>query len=175
MQYEMNLIISGGTGSGKTECFLLPLFAQLARESATWDAVETKYPPESTIQGRVVNVMPYGAFVEILPGQDGLLHISEVAFERIPDIRDRLAEGDQIKVKIIDIDGYDRIKLSHRAVLEDEMRERGEEVPERPSREPERDRGGPRDRDRDRRGGRGGNDRRGGRSNDRRGGRGGGR
>jgi polyribonucleotide nucleotidyltransferase len=132
--------------------------------------------------GEVKRIEPYGAFVEILPGQDGLLHISEVAFERIPDIRDRLAEGDQIKVKIIDIDGYDRIKLSHRAVLEDEMRERGEEVPERPSREPERDRdrdrggrGGSRDRDRDRRGGRSSNDRRGGRSSDRRGGRGGSR
>jgi len=62
--------------------------------------------------GEVKRIEPYGAFVEILPGQDGLLHISEVAFERIPDIRDRLSEGDKIKVKIIDIDGYDRISSS---------------------------------------------------------------
>jgi polyribonucleotide nucleotidyltransferase len=98
--------------------------------------------------GVAKRIEPYGAFVEILPGQDGLLHISEIAMERIPDIRDVLNEGDTIKVRIIDIDGNDRIKLSHRVMLEDEARSRGEEVPERdPVSRPERRGGRPGERD----------------------------
>ncbi len=98
--------------------------------------------------GVVKRIEPYGAFVEILPNQDGLLHISELALERIPDIRDVLSEGDPIRVRIIDIDSNDRIKLSKRVILEDEARARGEEIPQRSA--PPRDEG----RDRDRRGGR---------------------
>jgi polyribonucleotide nucleotidyltransferase len=119
-------------------------------------------------QGVVKRIEPYGAFVEILPNQDGLLHISELALERIPDIRDVLAEGDELRVRIIDIDANDRIKLSRRVILEEEARARGEEIPERTPPP-----------DGDRRGGRpggGGRDRRSGRGGDRsrRGGRGGG-
>jgi polyribonucleotide nucleotidyltransferase len=109
--------------------------------------------------GVVRRIEPYGAFVEILPNQDGLVHISELALERIPDIRDVLTEGDEIKVRIIDIDANDRIKLSRRVILEDEARARGEEIPERDTRPPSDRRGG-------RPGGRGGrDDRRGGRNN----------
>ncbi len=118
-------------------------------------------------EGEVKRLEPYGAFVEITPNQDGLLHISEVSMERIPDIRDVLTEGDTVRVRIIDIDANDRIKLSRRVILEEEARARGEEIPERapaPSRD---DRRGGRGRD-DRRGGRGGRGR-----DDRRGGRGG--
>ncbi len=133
----------------------------------------TKQPEVGEVyDGVVKRLEPYGAFVEILPGQDGLLHISEVSTERIPDIRDVLALGDTIKVKIIGIDGNDRIKLSHRVLIEEEDRARrraaGEDVPEP---EPE-DR-----RRRDDRGGRGGrphrdrNDRSRGRSGNRGGGR----
>ncbi len=101
-------------------------------------------------EGVVRRIEPYGAFVEILPNQDGLVHISELALERIPDIRDVLTEGDTLRVRIIDIDANDRIKLSRRVILEDEARERGEEIPRR-SAPP---------RDSDRRGGRGGRPRR---------------
>ncbi len=88
-------------------------------------------------------IEPYGAFVEILPGRDGLVHISELSLERIPDIRDVLNEGDELRVRIIDIDANDRIKLSRRVILEDEARERGEEIPERDTSPPRRDdRGG---------------------------------
>ncbi len=100
-------------------------------------------------------IEPYGAFVEILPGRDGLVHISELALERIPDIRDVLSEGDELRVRIIDIDANDRIKLSRRVILEDEARARGEEIPERDTRPP-RD---------NRRGGRPGGGRGGGRDN----------
>ncbi len=106
--------------------------------------------------GVVKRLEPYGAFVEILPNQDGLVHISEVAMERIPDIRDVLTLGDTMRVRIIDIDGQDRIKLSRRVILEDEARERGEDIPER---DPVGDRRGGRPsggggRGRDQRGGR---------------------
>ncbi len=113
-------------------------------------------------EGTVKRIEPYGAFVEILPNQDGLVHISELALERIPDIRDVLSEGDTLKVRIIDIDANDRIKLSRRVILEDEARARGEEIPERSGggeRHGGRPGGGdrrPRRGDRDRRGGRGG-------------------
>ncbi|MGD8441453.1 MAG: S1 RNA-binding domain-containing protein, partial [Holophagae bacterium] len=82
-------------------------------------------------EGVAKRIEPYGAFVEILPGQDGLLHISEISMERIPDIRDAINEGDTVKVRIIDIDSNDRIKLSRRVILEDEARDRGEDVAER--------------------------------------------
>jgi len=110
-------------------------------------------------EGVVKRIEPYGAFVEILPNQDGLVHISEISMERIPDIRDVVNEGDTMKVRIIDIDSNDRIKLSRRVILEDEARERGEDIPARdPLRREGRPSGG-RDRrsggrDRDRRGGR---------------------
>jgi polyribonucleotide nucleotidyltransferase len=104
-------------------------------------------------EGVVKRIEPYGAFVEILPNQDGLLHISELAMERTPDIRDVLSEGDTLRVRIIDIDSNDRIKLSRRVILEDEARARGEEIPERSPapREGDRRGGRPRRGDRQRR------------------------
>jgi polyribonucleotide nucleotidyltransferase len=92
--------------------------------------------------GIVRRIEPYGAFVEILPGHDGLVHISELSLERIPDIRDVLTEGDELKVRIIDIDANDRIKLSRRVILEDEARARGEEIPERETSPPRDNRRG---------------------------------
>ncbi|HHQ47255.1 MAG TPA: polyribonucleotide nucleotidyltransferase, partial [Acidobacteria bacterium] len=100
-------------------------------EAAARQAIEiieglTREPKVGEVyDGIVKRLEPYGAFVEILPNQDGLLHISEVSMERIPDIRDVLSLGDTIKVKIIGIDGNDRIKLSHRVLLEEEARARG--------------------------------------------------
>ncbi len=108
--------------------------------------------------GIVRRIEPYGAFVEILPDHDGLVHISELSLERIPDIRDVLTEGDELKVRIIDIDANDRIKLSRRVILEDEARDRGEDIPERETRPPRDNRRGGRPG-----GGRGGGRDRGGR------------
>ena len=113
--------------------------------------------------GIVKRIEPYGAFVEITPNQDGLLHISEVSMERIPDIRDVMTEGDVLRVRIIDIDANDRIKLSKRVILEDEARARGEDIPDR---DPNDRRGGRPGGRNDRRGG--GRDRRGGGGRDRR-------
>jgi polyribonucleotide nucleotidyltransferase len=75
-----------------------------------------------TYVGTVNRIVDFGAFVEIFPGTDGLLHISEIADRRIRDVRDELKEGQQIMVKCIGKDG-NKIKLSRKAVLHDENRE----------------------------------------------------
>ena len=77
-----------------------------------------------TYLGKVVRLADFGAFVEILPGTDGLLHISEVAEHRIKDIRDELKEGDQILVKVLSIEG-NRIRLSRKAILKEQRAKMG--------------------------------------------------
>src|ERR1044071_3969150 len=77
-----------------------------------------------TYVGTVSRIVDFGAFVEIFPGTDGLLHISEIADRRIRDVRDELKEGQQIMVKCIGKDG-NKIKLSRKAVLHDESRQAG--------------------------------------------------
>ena len=69
-----------------------------------------------TYRGRVVSVKDFGAFVEILPGQEGLCHVSELSDEYVRNVGDVVRVGDQIDVKVLDIDGQDRIRLSKRAV-----------------------------------------------------------
>jgi polyribonucleotide nucleotidyltransferase len=69
-----------------------------------------------TYLGKVVRIADFGAFVEIFPGTDGLLHISEIAEQRIRQVRDELNEGDQVMVKVVGIEG-NKIKLSRKAVL----------------------------------------------------------
>jgi polyribonucleotide nucleotidyltransferase len=72
-----------------------------------------------TYLGKVVRLADFGAFVEIFPGTDGLLHISEIAEHRIKDVRDELHEGDQILVKVLALEG-NRIKLSRKAILREQ-------------------------------------------------------
>jgi polyribonucleotide nucleotidyltransferase len=72
-----------------------------------------------TYLGKVVRLVDFGAFVEIFPGTDGLLHISEIAETRIKDVRDELKEGDQILVKVLALEG-NKIKLSRKAVLKEQ-------------------------------------------------------
>jgi polyribonucleotide nucleotidyltransferase len=72
-----------------------------------------------TYLGKVVRLVEFGAFVEIFPGTDGLLHISEVSENRIRNVRDELKEGDQILVKVLALEG-NKIKLSRKAVLREQ-------------------------------------------------------
>jgi polyribonucleotide nucleotidyltransferase len=72
-----------------------------------------------TYLGKVVRLVDFGAFVEIFPGTDGLLHISEIAENRIKEVRDELKEGDQILVKVLAMEG-NKIKLSRKAVLREQ-------------------------------------------------------
>jgi polyribonucleotide nucleotidyltransferase len=68
--------------------------------------------------GTVKKIMDFGAFVEILPRVDGLVHISQLDRRRVENVRDVLKEGDTVKVKVIDIDRQGRIKLSRKALLD---------------------------------------------------------
>jgi polyribonucleotide nucleotidyltransferase len=71
-----------------------------------------------TYMGKVERITDFGAFVEIMPGLDGLLHVSEIAHYRVKDVRDELREGDQVLVKVINIDPSGKIRLSRKALIE---------------------------------------------------------
>jgi polyribonucleotide nucleotidyltransferase len=79
-----------------------------------------------TYLGKVQRITDFGAFVEVLPGLDGLLHVSEIALHRVKDVRDELKEGEQLLVKVINIDPSGKIRLSRKALLQPEGAE-GEE------------------------------------------------
>jgi polyribonucleotide nucleotidyltransferase len=130
--------------------------ANLAAAEAARQAIEeiTAVPElGKTYLGTVQRIADFGAFVEILPGTDGLLHVSEIADYRVRDVRDELHEGQQLLVKVINVDPSGKIRLSRRAVLKDERgetdeedrqpdfdREPREERPQRPGRPGNRDR-----------------------------------
>jgi polyribonucleotide nucleotidyltransferase len=114
----------------------------------------TKEPEVGEIYlGKVVRIMPYGAFVEIIPGKDGFVHISELADYRVERVEDVVSIGDEINVMVIEVDRQGKVGLSRKAVLTGEM----------PPPRAERERGGGGYRggggDRDRGGYRGGGDR----------------
>ncbi|MDR1991073.1 MAG: polyribonucleotide nucleotidyltransferase [Acidobacteriaceae bacterium] len=73
-----------------------------------------------TYLGKVQRITDFGAFVEIMPGTDGLLHVSEIANHRVKDVRDELKEGEQVMVKVINIDPTGKIRLSRKALLSPE-------------------------------------------------------
>jgi len=118
-------------------------------------------------KGKVKSITSFGAFVEIMPGKEGLLHISEISWNRLQTVEEELTEGQEIEVKLLDMDRDGKMKLSRRALLP-----KPEGMPDRPERSSE-DRPPRRD---DNRGGdhRGGGDRRDNRGGDRRDNRGGG-
>jgi polyribonucleotide nucleotidyltransferase len=70
-------------------------------------------------EGKVVRLMDFGAFVNILPGKDGLVHISQISDERVANVSDKLSEGDVVKVKVLEVDKQGRIRLSMKAVESD--------------------------------------------------------
>jgi polyribonucleotide nucleotidyltransferase len=72
-------------------------------------------------EGKVAKIMDFGAFVNILPGKDGLVHISQISEERVEHVSDKLSEGDVVKVKVLEVDRQGRIRLSMKAVAEDEV------------------------------------------------------
>ena len=70
--------------------------------------------------GKVVRIADFGAFVNIMPGTDGLVHISQIVAERVNNVRDFLNEGDDVIVKVLDIDNRNRVKLSMKEITEEE-------------------------------------------------------
>jgi len=71
-------------------------------------------------EGKVAKIMDFGAFVNILPGKDGLVHISQISDERVENVTDKLSEGDVVKVKVLEVDRQGRIRLSMKAITEEE-------------------------------------------------------
>jgi polyribonucleotide nucleotidyltransferase len=87
----------------------------------------TMEPEVGTIyEGKVVKTTDFGAFVQIVPGTDGLVHISQLANHRVGKVTDVVKEGDMLKVKVLEISKDGKIRLSHKAVLEDEQKTDGQ-------------------------------------------------
>jgi polyribonucleotide nucleotidyltransferase len=78
--------------------------------------------------GKVVRLAEFGAFVELFPGTDGLLHISEIAEHRVKEVKDELREGDQVMVKVLAIEG-NRIKLSRKALIREQKAKLAQPTP----------------------------------------------
>ncbi|WP_037089303.1 polyribonucleotide nucleotidyltransferase, partial [Rhodanobacter sp. OR444] len=76
--------------------------------------------PGRIYEGRVAKLMDFGAFVTIMPGKDGLVHVSQISDERVEKVSDKLKEGDIVKVKVLEVDKQGRIRLSMKAVTEEE-------------------------------------------------------
>ena len=89
-------------------------------EDNPWEQLKTEYPVGSTFHAPVVSITKFGAFVRILPGVDGLVHISEISNERVEKVSDVLKVGDMVDVKLLDVD-FDkkRISLSMKALLDE--------------------------------------------------------
>ena len=79
-----------------------------------------------TYTGKVQRITDFGAFVEVLPGVDGLLHVSEIANYRVKDVRDELKEGEQVLVKVINIDPAGKVRLSRKVLLNESKAEQPE-------------------------------------------------
>jgi polyribonucleotide nucleotidyltransferase len=89
--------------------------------------------PGTIYTGKVASIVDFGAFVTFMPGKDGLVHVSEIKNERVENVRDVLSEGQEVKVKLLEVDQRGKVRLSMRLVDQ----ETGEELPDtRPPREP---------------------------------------
>ena len=96
-----------------------------------WDDAQERYPEGSIVEGKVVRITEFGAFVELQPGLDGLVHISQCALNRVAKVEDAVQVGELVRVKVLSVDTEKkRISLSIRQVLEDEAFNYGEELPE---------------------------------------------
>jgi len=74
--------------------------------------------PGRIYDGKVAKLMDFGAFVTILPGRDGLVHISQISNDRVERVSDKLKEGDLVRVKVLEVDRQGRVRLSMRDVSE---------------------------------------------------------
>ncbi|MDR1037589.1 MAG: polyribonucleotide nucleotidyltransferase [Deltaproteobacteria bacterium] len=97
------------------------------KANAAIEAIRKRTDPRTNLpeigriyEGKVVKIVDFGAFVEVMPGVDGLCHISQLARERLKNVRDAVSEGDIIRVKVLEIDKFNKIRLSRRVVLEEE-------------------------------------------------------
>ena len=84
------------------------------------EQITSDVEPGRIYEGKVAKIMDFGAFVTILPGKDGLVHVSQISSERVEKVSDKLSEGDVVKVKVLEVDKQGRIRLSMKAVEEGE-------------------------------------------------------
>ncbi len=84
------------------------------------EQITSDVEPGRIYEGKVAKIMDFGAFVTILPGKDGLVHVSQISNERVEKVSDKLKEGDMVKVKVLEVDKQGRIRLSIKAVEEGE-------------------------------------------------------
>jgi len=82
--------------------------------------------PGQIFESKVIKIMNFGAFVSLTPGRDGLVHISQLSHERVENVTDVVKEGDMVKVKVLEVDKQGRIRLSMKAVKEDEQKDKEE-------------------------------------------------
>jgi len=106
---------------------------QIAAARAWIMGIVAEPEPGQIYTGKVANIVDFGAFVTFMPGKDGLVHVSEIKNERVENVRDVLEEGQEVKVKLLEVDQRGKVRLSMRVVDQ----ETGEELPDtRPPREP---------------------------------------
>ncbi len=95
-----------------------------------WDVAEEKYPVGAIVEGKVVRITTFGAFVELEPGLDGLVHISQCALRRIAKVEDAVEVGSIVRVKVLGVDlAAKRISLSIREAMEEEAFNYSDEIP----------------------------------------------
>ena len=110
-----------------------------------WDGVEQKLAKGDVVEGTVKRLTDFGAFVEVLPGIDGLVHVSQISHKRIENPKEALTVGQEVTVKVLDVNAdAERVSLSikaleERPVQEDEQKEKRRSRPRRPKRQEKRD------------------------------------
>ena len=100
------------------------------QENNPWNDIDAKYPADSVVTGKVVRIVPFGAFIEIEEGLEALLHISQISSDHVEKVEEVISIGESIEIKILEVDlKAKRINVSRKALLE-EPKEAAEEAPE---------------------------------------------
>lgn len=98
--------------------YIAAVNADMAQQAINRIQAIVKEPEVGEVyHGRVTRLMNFGAFVEILPGKEGLVHISQLALDRVGKVEDVVQVGDELDVKVVEIDHMGRLNLSHKALL----------------------------------------------------------
>jgi polyribonucleotide nucleotidyltransferase len=118
IQKDTGAIVTIEEKEGKGYVYISGKMENVLKAMAIIKGIITEPEIGEAYDGKVVKLMPFGAFVEFLPGKEGLLHVSEISYERVENVEDVLKEGQPIQVKLLEIDPKTgKFKLSHKALL----------------------------------------------------------